>query len=43
MRKVLLIGLAVMVLAGCATPHPVQNINAEPVVAPAGRAIVWTR
>lgn len=39
MRKIILMGLAVILLAGCATPHPVRNITAEPVVGPAGRAV----
>ncbi len=39
MRKIILMGLAVVLLAGCATPHPVRNITAEPVVGPAGRAV----
>lgn len=39
MRKIILMGLAVILLAGCATPHPVRNITAEPVVTPAGRAV----
>ena len=39
MRKIILMGMAVMMLAGCATPHPVRNVNDEPVVAPAGRAV----
>lgn len=39
MRKIILLGLAVIMLAGCATPYPVRNINAEPVVGPAGRAV----
>ena len=39
MRKIILLGLAVIMLAGCATPTPVRNISAEPVVAPAGRAV----
>ena len=39
MRKIILMGLAVIMLGGCATPTPVRNISAEPVVAPAGRAV----
>lgn len=39
MNKNILTGLAVIMLAGCVTPHPVRNINAEPVVGPAGRAV----
>ena len=39
MKKIMLLGLAVIMLAGCATPHAVKNINAEPVVGPAGRAV----
>lgn len=40
MRKIVLFGLmAVFVLGGCATPHPVRNINAEPVFGPGGRAV----
>lgn len=39
MRKIILMGLAVMMLGGCATPNAVRNINAEPVVGPAGRAV----
>ena len=39
MKKIILMGLAVIMLGGCATPNPVRNINAEPVVAPAGRAV----
>ena len=39
MKKIILMGLAVIMLTGCATPHPVRNINAEPVVGPAGRAV----
>lgn len=39
MKKIILMGLAAMMLAGCATPHAVKNINAEPVVTPAGRAV----
>ena len=39
MRKIILMGLTAMMLVGCATPHPVRNITAEPVVGPAGRAV----
>lgn len=39
MRKFVLMGLAITMLAGCVAPHPVRNINAEPVVGPAGRAV----
>jgi len=39
MKKIILMGLAVMMLGGCATPNAVRNINAEPVVGPAGRAV----
>lgn len=39
MRKFVLMGLAIIMLAGCVAPHPVRNINAEPVVGPAGRAV----
>lgn len=39
MKKIILSGLAVIMLGGCATPHAVRNINAEPVVGPAGRAV----
>ena len=39
MRKIVLVGLAVIMLGGCATPTPVRNISAEPVVAHAGRAV----
>ncbi len=39
MKKIILLGLAVIMLGGCATPHAVRNINAEPVVGPAGRAV----
>lgn len=39
MKKMMLMGLAVIMLGGCATPNPIRNINAEPVVAPSGRAV----
>jgi len=39
MRKIILMGLAVIMLGGCATPNAVRNINAEPVVGPAGRTV----
>lgn len=39
MKKIILLGLAVIMLGGCATPNAVRNINAEPVVGPAGRAV----
>lgn len=32
-------GLAVILLGGCATPTPIRNITAEPVVGPGGRAV----
>lgn len=40
MKKIVL-GLvaAVFLLGGCATPPPVKNISAEPVVGPGGRAL----
>ena len=38
MKRFVLMGLAIIMLAGCATPHPVRNINAEPVSGPGGRA-----
>jgi len=40
MRKIVL-GLmaAVFMLGGCATPPPVKNISAAPVVGPSGRAL----
>ncbi len=39
MRKIILMGLAVILLGGCATPTPIRNITAEPVVGPGGRAV----
>lgn len=39
MKKIILMGLAVILLGGCATPTPIRNITAEPVVGPAGRAV----
>ena len=39
MRKIILMGLAVILLGGCATPTPIRNITAEPVVGPACRAV----
>lgn len=39
MKNIMLIGLAVLLLAGCATPHAVKNVTAEPVVGPGGRTV----